>query len=332
MSFGDPRPGCVVSPVRHYFWVAYRLVVFVRPSIGVLELLGLPIGLTLLGLRNICCNGILCLDSHCKGVTLWNPATREIKSLPRTTFRHSEFWECAFTFTAFGHDPKTDDYKVFRCLICSNMPGRPIQKMELYALSSDSWRQMDLDVPAHIEGTNIINTCMKGRNHWLGSDQENGEVVILYFDMSDEVFGVIPLPNSFGYQRGDIAVYNEMIALIFYPNTYTDTDTATEKRFDMWVMSEYGVKESWTRLFTIGAVSGVERPLGFWSNGGVFMGSSSGELLLYNHFTQQFKNLGVFSVARRPSIERYMQVIIYKESLVSLNGRHEEEDGIIRVP
>ncbi|KAL6324969.1 hypothetical protein AAG906_019877 [Vitis piasezkii] len=297
-------------PVRHYFWVAYRLVVFVRPSIGVLELLGLSIGLTLLGLRNICCNGILCLYSHCKGVTLWNPATREIKSLPRTTFRHSEFWECAFTFTAFG----------LQTLTCSNMPGRPIQKMELYTLSSDSWRQMDLDVPAHIEGTNIINTCMKGRNHWLGSDHENGDVVILLFDTSDEVFGVIPLPDSFGNQRGDIAVYNEMIALIFYPNTYTDTATATEKCFDMWVMSEYGVKESWTRLFTIGAVSGVERPLGFWSNGGVFMGSSSGELLLYNHFTQQFKNL------------EYMQVIIYKESLVSLNGRHEEEDGIIRVP
>ncbi|RVW82615.1 hypothetical protein CK203_037421 [Vitis vinifera] len=221
MSFGDPRPGCVVGPVRHYIWVAYRLVVFVRPSIGVLELLGLSIG--------------------------------EIKSLPRTTLRHSEFWECVFTFTAFGHDPKTDDYK--------------------------------------------------GINHWLGSDHENGDVVILLFDTSDEVFGVIPLPDSFGNQRGDIAVYNEMIALIFYPNTYTDTDTATEKRFDMWVMSEYGVKESWTRLFTIGAVSGVERPSGFWSNGGVFMGSSSGELLLYNHFTQQFKNLGVFSVARRLALK-----------------------------
>ncbi|KAJ9683654.1 hypothetical protein PVL29_019293 [Vitis rotundifolia] len=61
------------------------------------------------------CNGILCPYSP-KGLTLWNPATREIKSLPRTTFRHSEFWECAFTFTTFGHDPKTDDYKIFRFL------------------------------------------------------------------------------------------------------------------------------------------------------------------------------------------------------------------------
>lgn len=81
---------------------------------------------------------------------------------------------------------------------------------------------MDIDVPARIEGrsTNIINACVKGRNHWLGSDHENGDAVILYFDTSDEVFTVIPLPDSFRNERGDIAVYNEMIALIFYPNMY----------------------------------------------------------------------------------------------------------------
>lgn len=49
-----------------------------------------------------------------------------------------------------------------------------------------------------------------------------------------------------------------------------------------------GVKESWARLFTIGPVFGAERPMGFWSNGGVFMESNSRELLLYNRFTQQF--------------------------------------------
>ncbi|KAJ9683669.1 hypothetical protein PVL29_019302 [Vitis rotundifolia] len=81
-------------------------------------------------------------------------------------------------------------------------------------------------------------------------------------------------------------------------------------------MSEYGVKESWTRLFTIGPVFGVERPMGFWSNGGVFMESSSMELLLYNRLTQQFMNLGVSSVARPPRIHRGLRV----ESQVSLNG------------
>ena len=102
------------------------------------------------------CNGILCPYSP-KGLTLWNPATREIKSLPRTTFRHSKFWERAHTFMAFGRDPKTRDYKVVRFLTL------PIRKAELYTLSSDSWRQMDLDVPAYIDRTNIINSSMKGR-------------------------------------------------------------------------------------------------------------------------------------------------------------------------
>ena len=58
---------------------------------------------------------------------------------------------------AFGRDPKTHDCKVFRFLTL------PIRKAELYTLSSDSWRQMDLDVPAYIDRTNIINSSMKGR-------------------------------------------------------------------------------------------------------------------------------------------------------------------------
>ncbi|KAL6325409.1 hypothetical protein AAG906_023254 [Vitis piasezkii] len=138
----------------------------------------------------------------------------------------------------------------------------PIRKAELYTLSSDSWRQMDLDVPAYIDRTNIINSSMKGR---------------------------------------------------IITDTYTDSDKN---------LQHLGDERVWG-LRSHGPVSGVER------QGGLFMESSSGELLLYNRLTRQLKNLGVFSCARRPSIQR-MQVIIYKESLVSLNGRHEDEDGIVR--
>ena len=97
----------------------------------------------------------------------------------------------------------------------------------------------------------------------------------------------------------------------------TDTYTDSDKN-----LQHLGDERVWG-LRSHGPVSGVER------QGGLFMESSSGELLLYNRLTRQLKNLGVFSCARRPSIQR-MQVIIYKESLVSLNGRHEDEDGIIR--
>lgn len=85
------------------------------------------------------CNGILCLFGHRSGFALWSPATREIKSLPRPTFTNDEFRGCAFMFMTFGHDPKTDDYKIFRFLTCSN-----IQKMELH-----TFKQLVLETNGH---------------------------------------------------------------------------------------------------------------------------------------------------------------------------------------
>ena len=41
----------------------------------------------------------------------------------------------------------------------------------------------------------------------------------------------------------------------------------TDKLLDIWVLSEIGVEESWTKLSAIGLISRVERQLGFWMNG-----------------------------------------------------------------
>jgi hypothetical protein len=36
---------------------------------------------------------------------------------------------------------------------------------------------------------------------------------------------------------------------------------------DIWVLLEFGVKELWTRLTTIGLSIDLKRPLGFWKRG-----------------------------------------------------------------
>jgi hypothetical protein len=40
---------------------------------------------------------------------------------------------------------------------------------------------------------------------------------------------------------------------------------------DIWVLLEFGVKESWTRLTTIGISIDLKRPLGFWKRGELLM-------------------------------------------------------------
>ena len=260
------------------------------------------------------CDGIVCLHSYSDGVALWNPATRETKSIPRTTMRNWRYKRDTIMYFAFGYDPKTGDYKIVKFVTS------PIQEVELYTLSRDSWRQIDLDnVTIDIELSSRSYTSLKGRNHWLAYDeQKNSDLEILYFDMSDEVFGVIPLPDSFRELTGRITVYNEMIVLILYQNKLAST---IEDPIDVWVMKEYGVKESCTLLST---TVGVHMALVVWSHDGVFMESSRGELLSYHPTSQQFKNLGVISDGTQP--------VLYQETLVSLNGMHEEEEAGILSP
>ena len=87
-------------------------------------------------------------------------------------------------------------------------------------------------------------------------------------------------------------------------------DTVTEKIFDIWVMCEYGVKESWTKQFVIGPLSRIQFPLGFTMNDELLMVARNGQLVLYNSNAQEIKSLHV----------RATQAIVYKESLVSVMG------------
>ncbi|XP_039033092.1 uncharacterized protein LOC120168896 [Hibiscus syriacus] len=70
----------------------------------------------------------------------------------------------------------------------------------------------------------------------------------------------------------------------------------------------------------------VERPLGFWKNGELFLESSDQELVLFDPSIQELRNLGIYAY------QETMHITTYVESLVPLNGRSEHEECIIRRP
>ena len=143
---------------------------------------------------------------------------------------------------------------------------------------------------------------------------------ILSFDMSNEVFLTTTLPD------GDLEdpngtwriffVLNELVSLV----TFGKDRERLENCFYIWSLLEYGVKESWIKLFTIGPLMGIEEPLGFWKNESLFLRNNEGQLLLYDPSAQNITNL---QVDGRP-----MQMITYVESLISLKGGNDlEEQG-----
>jgi len=99
--------------------------------------------------------------------------------------------------------------------------------------------------------------------------------------------------------------------------------------FDVWLLNEYGVKESWAKLFTLGPFTGIRKPLGFWKNEIVlFLESSDGRLVVYDSSTKQMSGLQIDGEPLS------LQVIPYVETLVSVKGGNgfENQDTLAWMP
>ncbi|KAF5752234.1 F-box and associated interaction domains-containing protein putative isoform 1 [Tripterygium wilfordii] len=145
-----------------------------------------------------------------------------------------------------------------------------------------------------------VSYCLAAEGSYLVSDPE----CILSFDMDNEVFEKLALPSNMemsGFSLLDFM--NGNLSLVLCP------DEDMEKCFDIWVMTQHGVKESWVKQVSIGPLSGVERPVAFSKNGGLFLAIKKGQLVLYDAPTKQLRNLPLLGYAY-PS-----QVIKYEESL-----------------
>ncbi|XP_039038449.1 F-box/kelch-repeat protein At3g06240-like [Hibiscus syriacus] len=270
------------------------------------------------------CIGILCLSEFDDNVALWNPSTREFKILPQSTVQRPpglEYTSC--DCLGFGYDSQTDDFKVVIFVVnyfsWENEEGlsiysHSIDQVELYSLKSDSWKEISfpgVDAFAFALFNNYVNGFIYCQA--VGIDH-----LILSFDMVNEKFSTSPLPEFGGSLEQyylELLEFNGLLGAIFYPREGTD------KCFDLWV-----VNGSWTKQFSVESILGVERPLGFWKNGELFLESSDQELVLFDPSIQELINLGIHAY------QETMRITAYVESLVPLNGRSEHEECIIRRP
>ncbi|KAF3653039.1 hypothetical protein FXO37_17206 [Capsicum annuum] len=92
-----------------------------------------------------------------------------------------------------------------------------------------------------------------GAFHWLGHLNVERKIHLVSFDISNEVFGVLPLLEEMfiGIQGlPDIGISLLDGMLCFHITADGDNLSYT---FKLWAMKDYGVKESWMVLFTIQA-------------------------------------------------------------------------------
>lgn len=261
------------------------------------------------------CNGLLCVHfNRSSSIILWNPATRKYKFL-KSPDCVSFYSDPFFPYIMFGFVPQTNDYKVIKVPSSSRKDSNLNPKVWVYALNSDSWEEIGADVLRGLLPKGGSAVTLNGCLYWMSysNGDDNGLDVVTCFDLYNQVFRRIKLPNSdivTNLTIQKLVVLNGCLSMII--------DSGNVNHYEVWVMNEQqGAAESWTKQFDFSPFSKLARPVGSWRKGELLFGYSnelSLELLSYNLFTKRIR-----SFQRRSSVGRF-KVINYVESLESVEG------------
>ena len=253
------------------------------------------------------CNGLFCLSddklTYSDRLCLWNPCVRKLVYLPFPNVTYATHGGFDATI-GFGFDPKTNDYKVVRLvtLLDSFDLEHSRTVAEIYSLSTGEWRMLGASlVPKCALSPRAPQAFVNGALHWVAfrrADDENLQHFVLVFDLGNEVFREILVPELPDYTSAfagllsvSVSAYGNSIAL--FQNGYFSLAKGCQTGdFYLWVMEEYGVASSWTKVLKIG--EGLPRPIGFKRNGEeVVLLSHDWQLVSWVPWSTEFKHLEI---------------------------------------
>ncbi|KAI3955572.1 hypothetical protein MKX01_034894 [Papaver californicum] len=247
-------------------------------------------------------------------IVVLNPSTREYKKIlvpqrvsdPGAVLR-SLFW--------FAYDCKIDDYKVVR-VVDFDRSGKESFEVEVYTLGLNSWKKIG-NVSFKFEKHHGV--LVSGALHWFVVSGETQLKVLVSFDIANERFVEVLLPKErltypeepledVKYVK-NVGELGGRLCLLFH---------IFGVRVDVWVMQEYGVRESWSKSFTITEETITKTfylrlKWNFVDNRILLQGDD--KLILYDPKSDRYRKL--------TDCESNMDAVNYVTSLVSLNsGRY----------
>lgn len=182
------------------------------------------------------CNGLVCLRERkfVNPVYIWNPILGEYVKLSKSDPKPENY-----PVYGIGYDPMGNKYKVLSLFMPSNNKKAP--KAQIYTLGTRTWRNIGF-APCPIKSQFIF---LHGVLHWIAENLD-GEKLIYSLDIGMEIFRIIPSPPlsnlTFWLNLGvlqDCLYLSARNSTIFRPDV------------EIWVMEEYGKKESWVKKFSI---------------------------------------------------------------------------------
>ncbi|CAL5391071.1 unnamed protein product [Camellia sinensis] len=213
------------------------------------------------------CNGLLCLSCISNPIYKCNPILGEYITLPISTYDGKQQHR---TITAFGFSPMTNQYKV---LITALLINRSVNS--------------------------FVNRAL----HWLTFTQDSPNF-IRCFDFGSEQFRVVPEPPECGLPRKNFMGFVRVGVL---RDSLSISDFSNPFHCDIWIMKDYGIKESWSKEFVIGNVTSMRgygdyyETIMILKNGEILMLVNKGILVLYSPKEGRVEKLNIDGININPA-------------------------------
>ncbi|KAI8558648.1 hypothetical protein RHMOL_Rhmol04G0112900 [Rhododendron molle] len=126
-------------------------------------------------------------------------------------------------------------------------------KVELYTQGAGSWRSTpSVGHPHYLPCDDWFTAFVNGSVRWIARDMRAFDAdgirsVIMLFNMGSQAFSVLMIPGALVSEiplRQSIMSYGESLAVSCHGRTAGGSSC-------IWVMKEYGVAESWAKLYNI---------------------------------------------------------------------------------
>ncbi|CAL5362554.1 unnamed protein product [Camellia sinensis] len=257
--------------------------------------------------------GLFCLHEQDR-YFLWNPSIRKSMAMPKPTVK------TPMHYHGFGFVPRTNDYKLVRIadFYPTKLPNvkqpTTTTHIEVYSLNAGSWRMSSTGSNSYPDGITIsysgrFTAYLEGAVHFVATMKKTNDKLILSFDLCDEVFQMMLLPDGIVGPLTEVrtSVFGGLLSLLCYENT------AANKFCSIWMMKEYGVVDSLCKQFTVDLSGGITELLGVRNNGHILLEANAPSdwvLSSYDPSSQQIKNLGVYATAYRFVVDTYEENLI----------------------
>ncbi|KAL5834191.1 hypothetical protein ACOSQ4_013688 [Xanthoceras sorbifolium] len=195
-------------------------------------------------------DGILCIIKD--GITLYNIATKELRTLPQIKAGFHPRGVCV----GFGLDPLSNSHNHKLVFIgfgsVKNIKRSHI--VEVYTLNSNSWRNVKAS-NSNIDQYSIRqehHIYFNGACYWVATNKITKDLVIFLFHLGDEMSEEISkIPKHIRIQFS-LGLYNESLAIL-----HLDFDVT--KGVDIWVLNQ----GRWIKRLAVGIFIDGQKTLGF---------------------------------------------------------------------